>query len=296
MWPRIPLRSAARWTTSSPRLVPPWEVHTANQYSKNNTLSNRQIMHMLADGTGGAVITNAGDPMAGLAKIAREKNEYYVLGYAPPSGERMGCHTLRTKVERSGVLVRARTSFCDAKPSNLLAGKPIEKELEARASGTQSGGWGASMQAPFFYVSPNLARVNLALDMDAAPLKFEMRNKRLHAGVSLLGIASAADGSTVARSSDTLEINLADAKEVEKFRQRPLHYETQFEITPGNYSLKLAFTSGGEAFGRLKLPLVIEPYESTQFSISSLALSKRCRTHPKLARRSKPLCSRTRRP
>jgi hypothetical protein len=96
----------------------------------------------------------------------------------------------------------------------------------------------------------------------------------MHAAVNLLGTAGAPDGSTVARFSDSLEINLADAKEVEKFRQSPLHYETQFEITPGSYTLKLAFPSGGEAFGKAGAPIVIEPYAADQFSISSLALSK----------------------
>jgi hypothetical protein len=252
-------------------------VHTPTQYSKNNFLSNRQIMDMLADGTGGAVITSASDPVAGLTKIAREQSEYYVLGYVPPAEQGVGCHTLRAKVERSGLQVRARAGYCDTKPSNLLAGKPIEKELEARTSGAESGGWGASMQAPFFYVSANLVRVHLALDLDAAPLKFEMRNKRLHAAVNLLGIAGAADGPPAARFSDTLDINLADPKEVDKFRQRAVHYETEFEIRPGSYSLKVAFTSAGDTFGRLELPLVIEPYESSQFSISSLALSKEVR-------------------
>jgi VWFA-related protein len=252
---------------------PPWRA--AAQPSKDAALTNRQIMDMLADGTGGAVIASANDPVAGLARIAREQSEYYLLGYTPPSSQ--GCHTLRAKVERSGLLVRARTGYCDAKPGNLLAGKPIEKELEARASGTQSGNWSASMQAPFFYISPNLARVNLALDMDGNPLQFQMQNKRMHAAVNLLGLATTPDGSTVARFSDTLEINLADGKEIEKFRLKPLHYETQFEITPGQYTLTLAFTSAGEAFGKLELPLAIENYRDNQFAISSLALSKEVR-------------------
>jgi len=254
-----------------------WAGRIASTNSKNNTLTNRQIMDILAEGTGGSVVTSASDPVAGVAKIAREQNEYYVLGYTPSANQEKDCHSLRAKVERAGLLVRARTGYCNTKPSDALAGKPIEKELETRASGAQPGSWSASMQAPFFYVSPNLARVNLALDMDAAPLQFEKQRGKMHAAVNLLGMASAGDGSVVAHFSDTLDVDLADSKEVEKLKGKPLHYETQFEMRPGSYNLKLAFTSSGEAFGKLELPLGIEPYESGQFWVSSLALSKEVR-------------------
>ncbi len=127
------------------------------------------------------------------------------------------------KVERSGLLVRARTGYCNARLGDLLAGKPFEKELETRASGAESSAWSASLQAPFFYLSPNLARVNLALDMDTAPLQFQNQNGKLHAAVNLVGMAYAADRSVVARFSDTLDIDLADSKEVDKFHQKLLH-------------------------------------------------------------------------
>jgi VWFA-related protein len=255
-----------------------WAGRAAAQSSKNNSiLTNRQIMDMLADGTGGSVITSASDPVAGLARITKDQSEYYVLGYTPPPNQEKNCHSLRVKLERSGFLVRARAGYCDARTSDPLAGKPIEKELETRLSGVQSGTWKASMQAPFFYVSPNLARVNLALDMETAPLQFEKQKGKMHAAVNLLGMAYTRDGSVVARFSDTVDVDLPDSKEIEKFQRKPLHYETEFEITAGTYDLKLAFTAGAEAFGRLELPLAVGPYESNQFSISSLALSKEVR-------------------
>jgi len=52
------------------------------------------IMDMLADGTGGTVITSASDPVAGLARIAKEQSEYYVLGYTPSSNQEKNCHFL----------------------------------------------------------------------------------------------------------------------------------------------------------------------------------------------------------
>jgi VWFA-related protein len=270
-----PLSSAADEDFSAAR--PPWASRASGQYSKNNTLTNRQIMNSLAEGTGGFVITSGNDLTGGLDRIAKEQTQYYVLGYTPPPNEDRNCHELHVKVDRGGMNVRARTGYCNAKAVDALAGKPIEKELESRAAGSQPGNAAASMQLPFFYTARNQARVNVALDIATASLKFEKQKGKPHAVVSLLAIASTVEGSIGARFSDTLNLDFADNKELEKFQQRPLHYETQFEIAPGKYNVKLAFSAGGEWFGRLELPLTVDPYDPKEFALSGLALSKEVR-------------------
>jgi VWFA-related protein len=257
---------------------PPWAAVTSSQYSENHMLTNRQIMDLLADGTGGLVVTNASDPLAGLRKIIREQNDSYVLGYVPAAeSEEKNCHGLRVKVVRSGLTVRSRNAYCNAPPADSLAGKPIEKELETRINGPQPGTWSASALTPYFYTAPDLARVDLAMEIDPAPLRFEKQKGRMHAAVNIMGMAYAADGSVTTRFSDTLDLNLADEKEIEALRRKRLHYESQFEIAPGTYQLKVAFASAGEAFGKLEMPLAIEPRRESQFSLSSLALSREVR-------------------
>ncbi len=96
--------------------------------------TNQQVMYALATGTGGFPILNTNDLMSGLEKIAREQSQYYLLGYAPAESPAGSCHTLKVKVERGGTNVRARSGFCNIVSTDLLAGKPIEKEMESRAS------------------------------------------------------------------------------------------------------------------------------------------------------------------
>jgi len=45
-------------------------------------------------------------------------------------------------------------------------------------------------------------------------------------------------------------------------------------VASGTYNLKVVFLSGGENFGKLEMPLVIEPFDSKHFKLSALALSK----------------------
>jgi len=239
-----------------------------------SSTANQDVLYMLAGGTGGFVIANTNDLLGGLERIGKEQNEYYILAYTPVESPEGSCHTLRVKVDRGGTSVRARSGYCNVKPVDLLAGKPVEQDLENRATGSQPGSVTASMQAPFFYTSPNTARVDVAIEIPSASLKFEKVKGKLHSELNVLGIAYKPDGAVAARFSDTVKLDLDGQKELDAFKQKPLHYENQFDVASGQYNFKVVFSSGGESFGKLEQPLVVDPNDGTQFGLSALALSK----------------------
>src|SRR6202012_1299103 len=181
---------------------------------------------------------------------------------------------LRVKVDRGGTIVRSRSGYCNVKPSALLAGKPVEKQLENEADGTKPGDVAAAMLAPYFYISPNTARVDLAIEIPASFIKFSKEKGKEHAAVNVLGLAYAPDGTIAARFSDLVELNFDGKHQVEEFAKKPYHYENQFEIAAGHYTLKVAFTAGGESFGKLEMPLDIDAFDEKKFAISAVALSK----------------------
>ncbi len=238
---------------------------------------NQQVLYQLADGTGGFVILNTNDLLGGLEKIAKDQNQYYLLGYKPAVSADGSCHTLKVKVERGGTNVRARSGYCNVRPADLLAGNSIEKDLEARAGGEMKSNVTALMQAPFFYTSPNTAQVHLAVEIPSAALKFEKEKGKQHAAVNILGIAYKPDGSIAARFSDTAVVDLDGKKEVEEFQKQPFRYENQFGVASGEYKLRVVFSSGNDTYGKLEIPIVIDPYHAQEFSLSGVALSNNIR-------------------
>jgi VWFA-related protein len=139
-----------------------------------DSLLSQDALLVLSDETGGFAIHNTNDLAGGLEKIGQEQSEYYLLGYTPPESSEGSCHKLRVKVDRGGSTVRARAEYCVEKSHDLLAGSPIEKELEDRvAAASPSGNGAAFMEAPFFYSSPKVARVSLAVEMPSDKLKAE---------------------------------------------------------------------------------------------------------------------------
>ena len=241
--------------------------------------TNQQILYELAEGTGGFVIVNTNDLAGGLGKIANEQVEYYSLGYTPDVSAEGSCHTLKVKVDRGGTVVRSRSGYCNVKPVDMLAGKPVAKQLESRAAGTQSGNVPASILAPYFFNSANIARVDLAMEMPSSAIKFDKDKGKQHAVINVLGIATKPDGSESGRFSDAVDLSFETKDQMKEFLSKPFHYENQFELAPGQYQLKVVFSSGGESFGKVETTLVIDPYDGKHFSLSAVALSKEMRRY-----------------
>jgi hypothetical protein len=235
--------------------------------------TNQQVLYALAEGTGGFPIFNTNDLLNGLQKIAAEQNEYYLLGFAPSDSAEGSCHTLKVKVERNGTNVRARSGYCNVKPTDALAGKPIEKELEAHASGAATNPAEGFLEAPFFYTASNEARVNLAMEIPPSSVEFNKVKGKYHADVNVLGIAYRSDGSVAARFSDqqTFDLEKDSWKEITK---SPIHYQNQFVIAPGQYRLTVVLSGGGQNFGKYETPLNIDMYDGKAFSLSGIALTK----------------------
>jgi VWFA-related protein len=234
--------------------------------------TNQQILQMIAEGTGGFAIYNTNDLLGGLDRIAREGNEFYVLGYVPQASAEGSCHTLKVKLSRGGTEVRSRTGYCNARPADPLIGKPIEKQMEAQAIGSQAGSIHGTMQTPYFYSGPNIARVNLAMEIPGDALAFNKDKGKYHSNVNVLGIAYKPDGSVGARFSDTLDLEM-EKDQAKDFAKHPYHYENQFDAAPGTYKLTVVFSGGGENFGKFETPLVIEPYDGKKFTLGGVVLT-----------------------
>jgi VWFA-related protein len=235
--------------------------------------TNQQILQSLAEGTGGFSIYNTNDLLGGLDRIAREQNEFYLLGYVPATSPEGSCHTLKVKMDRGGLQVRSRSGYCNVRPVNPLDGRPIEKQMELQAAGTQPGAIHGSLQAPFFYSAPNVAQVSLAMEIPGDSLIFNKEKGKYHANVNVLGIAYNQDGSVGARFNDTLNLDL-EKDEWKEFTKQPYRYQNQFDAAPGAYKLSVVLSSGGDNFAKFETPLKIDSYDGKKFTLGGVVLSK----------------------
>jgi VWFA-related protein len=233
---------------------------------------NQQVLAELAEGTGGFSIFNTNDLLGGLGRIGKEQNEFYVLGYVPGDSPEGSCHTLKVKMNRGGLNVRSRSGFCNAHTANPLDGKPAEKQLELHAAGGQAGSIHGAMEAPYFYTAPNVARVNLAMEIPSDSLKFDKEKGKYHANINVLGIAYRSDGTVGARFSDTVNLDL-EKDEWKAFTQTPYRYQNQFDAAAGTYKLTVVLSGGGDTFGKFESPLQIDSYDGKSMSLGGIVLT-----------------------
>jgi VWFA-related protein len=235
--------------------------------------TNQQVLYALAAGTGGFTIFNTNDYLAGLTKIAKDLDEYYVLGYVPASQEHDGSyHAIQVKVSRKGVQLRYRNGYYDLKSPDLLAGKPEGKILEEQAASAQPGQVPVLLSTPYFFSSPGVARVNVALEVPGSALDFEKEKKDVHSKVQVLVIAYRGDGSVAARFSDSVKVGM-EKKDLKQFSKGPYNYQNTFNIAPGKYTLKVVLGAGEKKFAKYETPLLVTPFDGQHFEISGPALS-----------------------
>ncbi|HEY4088170.1 MAG TPA: VWA domain-containing protein, partial [Bryobacteraceae bacterium] len=234
------------------------------------TGGDQDIVRSLADGTGGLAMFTSNDLADNLGKVAQEQDQYYLLTYSPSVDSAEGsCHELRVKVDRKDLEVRARKSYCASKPADALSGKPPGQNLEARAAANAAGNMTAKMQLPWFYSAPGIAQVDLAMDIVPSAMKFEKEKGKLQGQFDLAGVAYKPDGSIAARVSDAVKLEFDTQQQADAFLKTPYHYQNQFNIAPGQYTFRMAFSSdssGTHGFGKVEMPLTIDPWNGQALS------------------------------
>ena len=244
----------------------------------------------LAKATGGRSIGKS--LVHELGEIAAEQETGYVLGFKPVESPDGSCHWLQVKAARHSpknysinsesmpssppipLAVQARDAYCNVQAPDLLAGKIEGKALEANVAAPGAGNASASMELPYFYSSPGIALVDLAMEMDVTALQFtKQKNGKQHAELDLVGLAYGTDGEVAGRFSDAVPLDFDTPEEAQFVRQRPYRYERQFRLPSGRYNLRVVFGSGERSFGKLEAPLTIHPWDGQRLALSGIALA-----------------------
>jgi VWFA-related protein len=229
----------------------------------------------LATVTGGHPLHRDNDGAGALDQLTREQDESYTLVFSPRVSGEGTCHELKVTVNRPDAKVLGRNLYCNVvEASTAAAVNPRQNELDSLAASDEAGNTAASVSVPFFYEPNGVARVNLALEIPSPVLEPVDRIGKLHAEMEVLGVAYVPSGEVSARFTHTMKFDFDTRRQFDDFLRRPLHFEHQFEIAPGNYQFRVVFRSTKDRFGAVEAPLAIDPFNAAQLSLSAIALSR----------------------
>jgi VWFA-related protein len=84
----------------------------AQQVIQRSIVEPQEILHLVADGTGGTASINTNELARGMRAAASDARGYYLLAYAPSGGHKEGrYYPIEVKVKRPGVEVRYRRGY-----------------------------------------------------------------------------------------------------------------------------------------------------------------------------------------
>ncbi len=214
----------------------------------------------------------------------------YLISYVPPPSVEGSCHQIKVTVDRSGASVYARSQYCNVhkSPSDPLKGTKAGEQMEGEQSSTQEGKLPLSVQAVPTFSEAGTSRVNIAVEFPWRALTAYWDGNFRAADVDLLGLVYNQDGSLATRFSDVAYSpkafdfhkanrlwNLRDVLAKELLESRlPTRYETQIDLPPGNYTLRIVVTDG-KNFGRAELPVKVDSIDPKNLAVSGIVLGKR---------------------
>jgi hypothetical protein len=202
---------------------------------------------------------------------------HYLIAYAPPESPEGSCHQITVRVSRPSALVYARNEYCNThhSASDPLNGSSLSMQMESIIAAPAENDANISLLAIGLFRNSEVARVHIALDWRWESIKEKS------AAMGVLGMVFKKDGSLVMRFSDISkgkrETDRIQPESRGVFNERPApaanRYETQVNLPPGEYDLRVVL-GDGTRFGRAEIPLTVDSYDTKQLAISAVSLCK----------------------
>ena len=236
----------------------------------------------LADETGGMAVVRTNDIPGALARIASENSTYYLLGYQTDASRSPGrFRKIEVRVKRPGLQVRARRGYIPPDP------KALAKTREAEAKAGTSPALRVALNnplpigdvplrvfaAPFKGVGKN-ASVLLAIEIDAAGLRFEEREGRFNEKVEVSVVAVDYQGNVRGTDRQTVDLKLRPETHQAVTGTGGVRLLSRLDLPPSRYQIRVGVhESVGSAVGTLPYDLEVPDYSNASFSLSGLVLT-----------------------
>lgn len=123
------VRSASRARVA----VYTFNPETASREAGAEAESGRQFLRAIAGETGGEAVMNPAELEAGLERVARDLDGYYLLSYTSSHAATGRFYGVQVRARRNGARVRTRTGYWAPIPPDLLHGAEGRPAVPARA-------------------------------------------------------------------------------------------------------------------------------------------------------------------
>jgi VWFA-related protein len=209
----------------------------------------RDGMNALAEDTGGFLARNSNDLGAGLGRILRDNQLYYLLAYEPKEQKRDGkFRRIEVKLRnRPDLRVRTRAGYYapdekkaqKAGPPETIEARRQREIAQAMSSLLPLKGIPMRMAADYVDLPPDGPRAVLKAHLDVSRVGFERKIDHHSAELDVAGAVFDESGAVVAEiPGETSRLKLP-LENFQAYRQDGLDFEKAIALAPGRYLVKL---------------------------------------------------------
>jgi VWFA-related protein len=210
------------------------------QESRDGAFASRDVMAEFAENTGGVFIENTNDLDGGFARLADAPEFIYILGFNPENLKSDGrYHALEVTIhDAKGLAVEARRGYYAPHYAEDSPERAKEEIEEAFFSRDEIHDIPVVMQTQFIKTTAYKATASVAAKVDIRQIQFRKEGDRNRNDLTVVSGLFDPDGNYVSGTQKIVELRLLDAT-LESRLEQGLTVKTTFDVTPGNYVVRL---------------------------------------------------------
>ena len=241
------------------------------------SLVEQASMREVAEETGGVVVgVNTNNFSRGFQAIVQDASNYYLLGYSPEPEQTDGdFHSIRVRVKREGVTVRARRGYyapsATAKPPKPLPAPPEGVSLAARDAlrkPVAAPGLGVDVSTAAFKGKGKDASVVITAHVRGKTLEFDA-GRRLAVSYQVFDV----EGKVATGFYKVFGFNLGNDSRT-RATGTGLQFVERITLKPGRYELRLVAEQPGGPIGSVVAAIDAGKFED-ELELSGIALASR---------------------
>jgi len=226
----------------------PVSVQTAvskSRYAYQDAQAKADVLGELAEGTGGTWFHNRNDLAQGFRMIAAAPEYTYVLGFAPQNLRYDGSyHQLKVSLKTSsGLTLQARRGYYAPKKQLDAAEQAKEEVREALFSREELKAIPVGLQTQFFKPSDISAKLSVLAHVDLRAIQFRKTDGRNRNSLTVVSGIFDRNGILIKAVEKNIDMFLKD-ETFAAHMAAGLTIKTSFDVTPGNYVIRLVVRDG----------------------------------------------------
>jgi VWFA-related protein len=210
------------------------------QYDREASRANADVMAELADATGGTFVQNTNDLAKGVKDLSTTPEVYYVLAFSPQNMKLDGTyHNLKVTLKGTpGVSAKARRGYYAPRHLSSADEEAKEEISQALFSRDEMHDIPADMHTQFFKSSASEARLVVVTRLDVRKLHYRKIDGRNGDDVLVVSALFDRNGNYLQSVAKTIKMRLKDETLAGKL-DSGIAIRSDFKVTPGRYVLRL---------------------------------------------------------